>query len=132
MTGHSGERRSAAGWVTLGLSVLVVAILVGIAIREELERKDAGTVIAVTFDRGAAMHRGDEYLVPFTVYNTGADAISSGDILIEVYDGERLVESTEVTVEFLPREGRQDGVYVSAFDPTTHEVRAQLESLQFP
>jgi uncharacterized protein (TIGR02588 family) len=132
MTLHPGERRSAAGWVTLGLSLLVVAVLVGIAIREELARQDAGTGLAVTFDRGAATRRGDDYLVPFTVYNTGADAISSADISIAVYAGERLVESTEITVEFLPREGRQDGIYVSAFDPTTHAVRARLESLQFP
>ena len=70
--------------------------------------------------------------MPYTVLNSGEQALTSAEIWIEVYDGERLVESTEVTVEFLPLQGTQEGMYVTTLDPATHRLVGRLESLQFP
>jgi uncharacterized protein (TIGR02588 family) len=122
-----------AEWVTLALSVLVVGSLIAVAIVEESRRQaENGASVLVTFDNEGARSDGESYYIPYTVMNTGDQAISSADIWIEVYDGTDRVESAEITVEFLPLEGKQDGVYVSAFDPTTHTLRGRLESLQFP
>jgi uncharacterized protein (TIGR02588 family) len=132
MTARFWRGRSTAEWVTLGLSLLVVGILIAIAIREESDWRDNEAGVTVTFDEEAGTLHGNRFYVPYTVTNTGADAISSAEIWIEVFDGERRVESAEITVEFVPREGTQDGIYVSAFDPATHTLRGRLESLQFP
>jgi uncharacterized protein (TIGR02588 family) len=70
--------------------------------------------------------------VPYTVFNTGSEAISSAEIWIEVTDGERVVESAEINVQFLPLQGKQDGVFVTTRDPATYALRTWVESLQFP
>ena len=56
----------------------------------------------------------------------------SAEIWIEVYDGERVVESAEINVQFLPLQGKQDGVFVTTQDPASHFLRGRIESLQFP
>lgn len=133
MTHVSPRKRSLAEWVTLSLSVLVVGALIVVALVEESRRQDGdGTLLQMTFDTERAIARGDSFYVPYTVLNTGSDAISSAEIWIEVYDGERVVESAEVTVQFLPLQGKQDGIFVTSRDPASHSLRSKLESLQFP
>lgn len=133
MTARSQRGKSAAEWATLALSVLVVGALVAVALVEESRRQQGdGTGLQVTFDTERAVARGDSFYVPYTVRNTGSDAISSAEFWIEVYDEEVLAESAEVTVEFLPLQGKQDGVFVTTHDPTTHTLLGRLESLQFP
>jgi uncharacterized protein (TIGR02588 family) len=119
--------------VTLALSVLVVGALIAIALVEESqrERADAGS-LEVTFDRDHVAARDDAFYVPYTVRNTGSRAINAAKLWFDVYDGERVVDSAEVTVEFLPLEGKQDGLYVTTYDPATHRLQARLESVQFP
>jgi uncharacterized protein (TIGR02588 family) len=130
-TGHG--RRSNAEWVTLALSVFVVGALVAVALVEEARRQQVDqSSVQVTFDREHTTTRESSYYVPYTIRNTGGNAISSAEIWIEVYDGELLVESAEILVQYLPLQGKQDGIYVSAHDPRTHGFRGRLESLQFP
>ncbi len=133
MTAGGERRRSAAEWVTLSLSVVVVGALVAVALIEESRRQEAdGAGLQVTFDTERAVARGERYYVPYTVRNTGSSAISSAEIWIEVFDQEELAESAEVTVQFLPLQGKQDGVFVTSRDPATHTLMGRLESLQFP
>lgn len=133
MTTRSRRAASAAEWVTLTLSILIVGALVAVAVMEEQRRQETGGVgVRVTFAADRAEARDGSYYVPYTVRNSGAQAIVSAEIWIEVFAAERLVESTEVTVEFLPLQGTQEAVYVTTADPATHEFAARLESLQFP
>jgi uncharacterized protein (TIGR02588 family) len=129
----AGRGRSVAEWVTFSLSVLVVGALVVVALVEESRRQEGDrAALQVTFDTERAAARGESYYVPYTVRNTGSDAISSAEIWIEVYDGELLVESAEVIVQFLPLQGRQDGVFVTTHDPASHVLQSRVESIQFP
>jgi uncharacterized protein (TIGR02588 family) len=133
MTGSAARRKSAAEWVTLSLSVLVVGALTVIALVEESRRQQGDAAgLQVTFDTERAVARGESYYVPYTVVNTGSGAISSAEIWIEVTDGERVVESAEITVQFLPLQGKQDGVFVTTRDLASHALRSRVESLQFP
>jgi uncharacterized protein (TIGR02588 family) len=66
------------------------------------------------------------------VVNTGSEAISSAEIWIEVSAGERVVESAEITVQFLPLQGKQVGMFVTTRDPASHALRGRVESLEFP
>jgi len=133
MTQHLARRKSIAEWVTLSLSVLVVGALILVALVEESRRQDGdGTALQVTFDTEGATTQGENFYVPYVVLNTGSEAISSAEIWIDVYDGERVVESAEITVQFLPLQGKQDGVFVTTRDPASHALRSRIESLQFP
>ena len=133
MTGNAARRRSIAEWVTLSLSVLVVGALVVVALVEESRRQEGDAAgLQVTFDTEHVARRGESFYVPYTVLNTGSEAISSAEIWIEVSDGERVIESAEITVQFLPLQGTQDGVFVTTRDPAIYALRSRVESLQFP
>ena len=125
--------RSTAEWVTLWLSVLVVGALAAVALVEEARRQEGdGAALQVTFETERSTQEGEIYYVPYTVRNTGSDAISSADVWIDVYDGEQLVESAEITVQSLPLQGKQDGVFVTAHDPASHALRSRRELLLLP
>ena len=130
----SGSRRvSAAEWVTLSLSALIVGALIVVALVEESRREDANAAdVRMMFDVERTTSGGGSYYVPYTILNVGSTAISSAEIWIDIYFGGELVDSDEITVQFLPLQGSQDGVYVTPYDPSTHTVVGRLESVQFP
>jgi uncharacterized protein (TIGR02588 family) len=133
MTGSAARRKSIAEWVTLSLSLLVVGALIVVALVEESQRQRGDAAgLQVTFDTEHVAKSGESFYVPYTVRNTGSDAISSAEIWIEVADGERVVESAEIIVQFLPLQGKQDGVFVTTRDPAKYALRSRVESLQFP
>jgi uncharacterized protein (TIGR02588 family) len=133
MTGTAARRKSTAEWVTLSLSVLVVGALIVVALMEESHRQQGDAAgLQVTFDTERVVSSGESFYVPYTVVNTGSEAISSAEIWIEVVAGERVIESAEITVQFLPLQGKQDGMFVTTRDPATHALRSRVESLQFP
>ena len=133
MTERAARRKSLAEWVTLSLSVLVVAALIVVALVEEARRQDGdGAALQVTFDTEHAAAGDESFAIPYTVVNTGSEAISSAEIWIDVYEGERVVESAEINVQFLPLQGKQDGTFVTTQDPASHALRSRVESLQFP
>ena len=133
MTGNAARRKSTAEWVTLSLSVLVVGALIVVALVEESRRQQRDAAgLRVTFDTEHVAARGESFYVPYIVLNTGSEAISSAEIWIEVSDGERVIESAEINVQFLPLQGKQNGVFVTTRDPATFILRSRVESLQFP
>jgi uncharacterized protein (TIGR02588 family) len=46
--------------------------------------------------------------------------------------GEQVVVSAEITVQYLPLQGTQDGTFVTTRDPASHALRSRVESLQCP
>lgn len=133
MTVRSRRSISAAEWATLSLSALVVGALIVVALVEESRRQQVGDAdLGMTFDAERTEMRGDQFYVPYTVRNLGSEAITSAEIWIDIFAEGELIDSAEVTVQFLPLQGSQDGVFVTPYDPDTHTVIGRLESLQFP
>lgn len=127
------RRQSTAEWFTLAASMLIVGALVAAAFVEEARRVDEGAPgVAVFFDPGESTHRDDGFYVSYSVRNTGNTGIVAAEIWIEVFDGDELVESAEITVESIPLQGTQDGIYFSQFDPGLYTFRGRLESLLLP
>jgi uncharacterized protein (TIGR02588 family) len=133
MTGGAARRKSTAEWVTLFLSAVVVGALIVVALVEESRRQEGDAAgLHVTFDAEHVSRSGESFYVPYTVINTGSEAVSSAEIWIEVFEGERVVESAEINVQFLPLQGKQDGLFVTTRDPARFTLRSRVESLQFP
>lgn len=133
MSPGARRRVSAAEWVTLGFSAMIVGALVVLALVAESRREDAEAAdLRMTFDVERAETRGETHFVPYTIRNAGSTAISSAEIWIDIFFEGALVDSAEVNVQFLPLQGRQDGVFVTSYDPDTHTVVGRVESLQFP
>lgn len=115
------------------LSVLVVSGLIAYALGQERQRREADPAsVHLTFDVASANVQDGTYFIPYVVTNDSSHAIDSADMLIEVLDGDEVVESSSISLVSLPLDGRQNGIYASRFDPTTHEIRGRLSSLVFP
>ena len=125
--------RSDAERVTLGISFLVVAALIAVAVwQESLHGGDIAGNLVVAFDRADTVALPDGHHVPYTITNSGPQAIAQADFRFKVYGGNRLVDSADIGVRLLPLRGTQDGVFVTKFDPANHDLRTRLVSLQFP
>ncbi|MCC7023626.1 MAG: hypothetical protein IT338_12430 [Thermomicrobiales bacterium] len=133
MSAGAGDGRSLAEWVTLALSLLVIGTLVTVAVMEQsrLEQQE-GPGLTVIFDADHATRRGDSYVIPYAIRNTGSEAITSAEIWFDVLEGATVVESAEIRVAFLPLQGTQRGIFVTTHDPARYALRDRLESLQIP
>ena len=115
------------------LSVLVVGGLIAYAVGQEKERRAADPAnVNLVFDRAAATFDDETYFIPYVISNDSSHAIDSADMLIEVLESGTVVESSSISLVSLPLDGRQEGIYASQYDPTTHEIRGRLMSLVFP
>ena len=129
----SQHGRSWPEWVTLLLSLVVIGALIAVALVEESRRDERGEgTVEVTFDKERAVAVGESFYVPYTVRNTGSEAISSAEIWIEVVAAGELIDTAEISVQSLPLRGEQDGIFVTTQDPASVTLRGRLESLQFP
>ena len=115
------------------LSILVVGGLIAFAVGQERQRRTADPAnVNLIFDVSNANYEDGTYFIPYIASNDSSHAIDSADMLIEVLDGDAVVESSAISLVSLPLDGRQKGIYASRFDPNTHVIRGRLTSLVFP
>jgi uncharacterized protein (TIGR02588 family) len=125
--------RNAAEWITLSISFLVVAVLVGAALYEELARDEPpGSWISVELDFDRAVKRDDLFYIPFVARNDGAAPATDVAVVFTVMDGEEMLEESATTIPFLPNSGSVDGQLVTAYDPAAYEIEARPATLLVP
>ncbi len=130
---QTSERRSIPDVVITLLSVVVVCGLIAYALGQEKQRRGADpSNVNLVFDAGRATYQDGTYFIPYVVNNDSSHAIDSADMVIEVMDGERVVETSAISLVSLPLDGRQNGIFATRYDPATHEIRGRLTSLVFP
>lgn len=127
------EGRTTAEWVTLGVSIVIVALMIGAAIYEHVARDEpAGVRVAVRLDLEGARERDGLTYIPWTVENTGRDPAEQVVIQFEIMlNGEPVQEST-TDITFLPNGGRAEGELVTDLDLATHTISAHVATLQTP
>ncbi|MCA9878900.1 MAG: hypothetical protein KC442_14005 [Thermomicrobiales bacterium] len=119
--------------IITAISVLVVGGLVAYAMVQEAQRREAGPAnVNILFEAGNATYENGTYFVPYIVSNDSSHAVDSADLLIEVLANGKIVESTSISLVSLPLDGRQRGIYASAYNPLDYEFRGRLASLVFP
>jgi uncharacterized protein (TIGR02588 family) len=124
---------NASELVVLLFSLLVVGGFVAVAVWMSGTAADSDIAgLEVTFDHEETIERNEGFFVPYAITNHTSSGIAAAEIWIEVFDGDRMVETAEIRVEFLAVESRQEGLYVSKFSPTEYEFRGRLESLLYP
>lgn len=119
--------------IITAISVLVVGGLIAYAMVQEAQRREADPAnVTILFEVGNATFQNGTYFVPYIVSNDSSHAVDSADLLVEVLTNGKVVESTSISLVSLPLDGRQRGIYASAYDPLHHEFRGRLASLVFP
>lgn len=125
--------RSAAEWLTLAVSTLIVAALIGAALYEHLGNDEPpGVRVEIQVDLARVERRETRYYVPFTVTNTGAEPAEAVSLVFEIKQGEEVLEETSTEIAFLPNSGSAGGEIVTELDPAGHEIVGRIGSVMIP
>lgn len=133
---HIGRRdvksRSAAEWITLGISVLIVAGVVGLTTYFYLSSANGPAVLTVEPRAEETYDAGGRYYLPITVRNGGEATAEDVRVRISVADPSGRQESAEVLVQFLAGGGSSRAVASFGSDPRTGQVEAVAVSYLEP
>jgi uncharacterized protein (TIGR02588 family) len=124
--GEQSKERTAAEWITLGVSVLIVLALAGLVIYQELARGTEPPVIEVMPRLGETRHEGDAYYVPIDVTNKGETTAEDIEVQLSLEAGEGQPEVAAFTLKFLAGAETESQTVVFQNDPSkgklTHVV----------
>lgn len=123
------RERSAAEWVTFGVSVLVLAVLVALIAVEagEPDRPALPTVVKT----GPVERHGERWLVPVEVQNRGGATAERVQVVAELTVGADTIEADQ-EVEFLARDERAEVAFVFDRDPATGQLDVKVTGYAVP
>ena len=118
---RSGPRgRSRAEWTSLGISLAIVAVLVGILTVDQLRGPGREPRLTATVRQEEVRQEGEAYYLPVEVTNRGD--LAARDVRVLVTLGAPLgaggeAEVAELQLDFVPGGGRVGGTAVFRQDP---------------
>lgn len=118
-----GAATSKWEWVSAGLGLAVVAGMVGFIGFNALTTDPF--VPAVTLDHLGTEQTPGGYVVRFRARNSGATTAAALTISGELHDGSTLLESSEVTLDYLPPRAERQGGLIFHNDPSAHDLRLE-------
>ena len=89
-------------------------------------------VPAVSLDHLGTEPTPGGYVVRFRARNSGAAAAAALTISGELYDGSTLLETSEVTLDYLPPRGERHGGLIFRNDPAGHDLRLEARGYVDP
>ena len=125
--GAAASPRTFAEWVSLGVSLLLLACVVGVILWLWASEPDGPPRFAV--ERGAARQEAGLFHLPVAVTNVGG--LAAGQVRVEGrLGGTGQEERPATTIEFLPVRAREELVLVFRGDPSGASV--EVVSYQLP
>ena len=119
--------RDAAEFVTLVVSIAVVAALIGGVMYVQLARGDRLPAIEVRAAVDELRAEGGRFYLPVEIENTGDQAAASVLIVVIQRVGEREVEH-ELLIDYLAGGGTADATAVLMEDPRRAGIRLEVRS----
>ena len=124
--------RSAAEWVTLAISSLIVLSLIGLTTYFYLTGSSAPVAVAVEAHLAETYQAGSRYYLPLTIRNTGGETGEEVRVRVSVTDASGRPEAAEVMVTFLAGGGSSKAVAAFGSDPRRGQVEAVVVSYLEP
>lgn len=129
MTTAKRPARTTAEWVTFGISVAILLVVVGL-IALQATGSDSPALPRV-LKTGPVEHRGDHYLVPVEIRNDGGATAETVQVTAELTLGEETIEADQ-TVEFLAQGERAEVTFVFEQDPASGELVVRVSGYTVP
>lgn len=124
--------RSIAEWITVGVSVAILAGIIGLVSYLHFTGEDAppDIVVEAHLDR---VHEGDGgWYVPVTVRNAGGTTVEDVQVSGELDTGEEEPETADFTIRFLVGGEKAEAAFVFETDPASGELTAKAGSYKVP
>lgn len=112
--------RTRAEWVSLIISVLLLAAVVGAVVTLWIKSSDKPASFRV--ERGAIRSEGAHYYLPVTVINEGDSTGAQVRVEGKLKGAER-EEIASTTFDFIPARSSAEGILIFAGEPASAEVR---------
>lgn len=121
--------RTTAEWVTFGVSVLILAVLVGLIVRDWVVHEQPAAPVAKV--AGPVRHVGNQFFVPVDVENLGDLTATEVVVKARLRVGEDTVESDH-TIQQVAGSATEELELVLPKDPATGTLTVQVTGFQRP
>ena len=115
---HRRGHASPWEWVAAGVSAVVVLSVIGLMLYEAVTGSGLPPEMNVEVTGG--------YLVQFDVRNTGERTGAEVTVEGELRSGEQVVESSQVTIDYVPAEAVRSGGLFFTRDPAAHSLEVRV------
>jgi uncharacterized protein (TIGR02588 family) len=123
-------RKNPIEWTVFAASLLVIAAMLALLTREAVLSKDLPPDVRVTLGTPSPSSGG--FSVPVTVANDGDQTAEQARVEVSLWAGEQEVETSELTIAFVPGHSRREGWVVFRRDPSCCALRARTVSFEAP
>ncbi len=124
--------RSRAEWVTLSLSVVIVAGMLLLVTWLSVRGGVAPARIEITPVMEGLRHEADAWYLPVVITNAGDDTVEEAVIGAELDTGDGQPETGEITITFLAGGETVQGTFVFGSDPSQGELTIRAVSYKEP
>lgn len=115
-------RRSIAEWTTLGISVLILAVLAAVIGYQYVAGEDLPATIMVAPQQDKLRTENDAYYLPVEIRNSGDRTAEDLTVSFSLRDSGGAVESAEISIAFLAGRETVEAVLVFRHDPAAGEL----------
>ena len=117
-------------WVAGAVSTVMVLLVVGFIASNALTGDGSPPAVEVRPD--SVLRAGGMWIVPFSAENRGDRTAAGLQVRGELKEGERVVESSDATVDYVPGHAmRRGGLFFHA-DPRAYQMELRAHGFQNP
>lgn len=126
------QERTIAEWITLGLSIVIVASTIGALTWLYIVGGEMPPTVTVEPQMNQLRQEDSGYYLPVVVTNEGDTTVSGVTILAELETGPSDPERSEFVISFLAGGATVEGAFIFQTDPTQGELTTTAANYQIP
>jgi uncharacterized protein (TIGR02588 family) len=126
------DGRSIAEWTTLGISIAIVAAILGLITFLYYRGTEEAPRIEASANLEGLRHEQSGYYLPVEVTNEGDQTVEDVIVEAELDTGEGQPQTAEITVMFLAGGERATGTFVFEDDPSQGDLTVHATSYKNP
>lgn len=123
-------KKNAIEWTVFAASVLVIAGVIVLLVRDATSSREAPPDLVVTVGRATQSSAG--FVVPVEIANAGDTTAEEARVEVRLVADGAEVEKGELTIAFVPGKSRRKGWVVFGRDPQCCKVEARAVSYEEP
>ncbi|TBR60187.1 TIGR02588 family protein [Westiellopsis prolifica IICB1] len=130
-TEQEQPKRSPAEWVTLSISLFILAVIVSLVAYIWINEKDQPPVLSVS-NKQKIWEADGQFYVPFEIINTGGETAESVQLIAELEIQGKVTQTGEQQIDFLSRGEKEEGAFVFNQDPRKGQLTIRVGSYKSP
>lgn len=123
-------KKNAIEWTVFAISIAIIAVTAWLLLDDAVSMGEKKANLRVA--TGKPVQSADGYAVPVVVTNDGDATAEQARIEMVLMANGKAVETSELTVAFVPRKSRREGVVVFRHDPACCELVTRTVAYEKP